>query len=187
MAYGEKYTFRFDSQEGKDWMVVIFEEGYTGTPVPRCVGGHPLLRMESNGCIRGMSLELPAECVVADEYADLYTSDPVRFKVSVYLDHDEVWQGFITPELYSAPWVDPPHDVALTATDGLGELKRSTFTTAGVLSLESHLSRLLAMTGLSPPIWGISSPPRGCHCPSGWSARWSLTSTSRRTSSPARS
>ena len=157
MAYGEKYTFRFDSQEGKDWMVVIFEEGYTGTPVSRCVGGHPLLRMESNGCIRGMSLELPAECVVADEYADLYTSDPVRFKVSVYLDHDEVWQGFITPELYSAPWVDPPHDVSLTATDGLGELKRQNYARGGRMSLATHLGNLLAATGLSLPIRMVSS------------------------------
>ena len=157
MAYGEKYTFRFDSQEGKDWMVVIFEEGYTGTPVSRCVGGHPLLRMESNGCIRGMSLELPAECVVADEYADLYTSDPVRFKVSVYLDHDEVWQGFITPELYSAPWVDPPHDVALTATDGLGELKRQNYARGGRMSLATHLGNLLAATGLTLPIRMVSS------------------------------
>lgn len=157
MAYGEKYIFRFDSLEGKDWMVVISEDGYTGDPVSRCVGGHPTLRMESNGCIRGMSLELPAECVVADEFADLYTSDPVRFKVTVYLDSDEVWHGFITPELYSAPWVDPPHDVALTATDGLGELKRQTFIGGGRASLTAHLGTLLSATGLSLPIRMVSS------------------------------
>ena len=157
MAYGEKYIFRFDSLEGKDWMVVISEDGYTGDPVSRCVGGHPTLRMESNGCIRGMSLELPAECVVADEFADLYTSDPVRFKVTVYLDSDEVWHGFITPELYSAPWVDPPHDVALTATDGLGELKRQNYAGGGRMSLATHLGNLLAATGLSFPIRMVSS------------------------------
>lgn len=157
MAYGEKYIFRFDSLEGKEWMVVISEDGYTGDPVSRCVGGHPTLRMESNDCIRGMSLELPAECVVADEFADLYTSDPVRFKVTVYLDSDEVWHGYITPELYSAPWVDPPHDVALTATDGLGELKRQDFTGGGRMSLATHLATLLAATGLSLPIRMVSS------------------------------
>lgn len=152
MAYRTRYAFNFDTPEGREVEIIIAEDGYTGDALIRPVGGHPTLRMDNGGEILGTSLEIPAECQVADEFADLYTSDPTRFKVSLYINSVTVWQGFITPELYSAPWVDPPHDVALTATDGLGELKRSTFTTAGVLSLESHLSRLLAMTGLSLPL-----------------------------------
>lgn len=152
MAYRTRYAFNFDTPEGREVEIIIAEDGYTGDALIRPVGGHPTLRMDNGGEILGTSLEIPAECQVADEFADLYTSDPTRFKVSLYINSVTVWQGFITPELYSAPWVDPPHDVALTATDGLGELKRSAFTTAGVLSLESHLSRLLAMTGLSLPL-----------------------------------
>lgn len=152
MAYRTRYAFNFDTPEGREVEIIIAEDGYTGDALIRPVGGHPTLRMDNGGEILGTSLEIPAECQVADEFADLYTSDPTRFKVSLYINSVTVWQGFITPELYSAPWVDPPHDVAVTATDGLGELKRSTFTAAGVLSLESHLSRLLAMTGLSLPL-----------------------------------
>ena len=152
MAYRTRYAFNFDTPEGREVEIIIAEDGYTGDALIRPVGGHPTLRMDNGGEILGTSLEIPAECQVADEFADLYTSDPTRFKVSLYINSVTVWQGFITPELYSAPWVDPPHDVAITATDGLGELKRSTFTAAGVLSLESHLSRLLAMTGLSLPL-----------------------------------
>ena len=152
MAYRTRYAFNFDTPEGREVEIIIAEDGYTGDALIRPVGGHPTLRMDNAGEILGTSLEIPAECQVADEFADLYTSDPTRFKVSLYINSVTVWQGFITPELYSAPWVDPPHDVAVTATDGLGELKRSTFTAAGVLSLESHLSRLLALTGLSLPL-----------------------------------
>lgn len=157
MAYAPRYIFQFVSDNGKTVSVRINEDGYTGTVTKRNVGGAPTLRLEKNDSVRGMSLEIPAECVVEDEFADLFTSNPYKFKVEVASNDTVVWHGFITPELYSAPWIDPPYDVTLTATDGLGELKMHTYPALGRQSLEALILTLLGATGLSLPIKMIST------------------------------
>ena len=157
MAYGARYLFNFRSDNGKDVVIRISENGYSGSTLSRHVGGSPQLRLEQSDCIKGMSLEIPAECVVEDEYADLYTSDPYKYLVELEINSTPMWKGYITPELYSAPWIDPPYDVTLTATDGLGELKMHTFPALGRQSLEAFLSTLLAATGLNLPIKLIST------------------------------
>lgn len=156
MAYGNRFVFTFDSKEGKEVEITIAENGYDGEIISRPVGGHPTLRMDSNGCVKGMSLTIPAECQEDDEYAVLYTTDPFRFKVTLYLNSVVAFEGFISPELYSAPWIDPPYDVTLTATDGLGELKRIVFQKDGVQSLKTHIEGLLGSTGLHLPVSYIS-------------------------------
>lgn len=157
MAYAPRYIFQFVSDNGKTISIRINEDGYEGTVTHRNVGGAPTLRLEKNDCIQGMSLEIPAECIVEDEFADLYTSNPYKFKVEIAANDTIVWHGFITPELYSAPWIDPPYDVTLTATDGLGELKMHTYPALGRQSLEALLLTLLGATGLSLPIRFIST------------------------------
>ena len=160
MAYNLKYYYLFQSCNGKTVEIDIKQNGYSGSATLRRVGGAPVLRMEANDCIHGMSLELPAECVVEDEYADLYSTDPYLFQVDVLVNNSSVWKGYITPELYSAPWIDPPYDVIVTATDGLGELKLHNFPTMGRVTLYSVLSTLLGYTGLSFPINFINTATR---------------------------
>jgi hypothetical protein len=157
MAYKERFRFNFNSQAGKDLAISILQDGYTGSVLTRALGGSPRLAIEQSDCVRGSSLTFEAECVIDDEYADLYTSDPLKYKVQVKNGSALVWEGFITPELYAAPWIDPPYNVTLTATDGLGELKRYTFAAQGETSLSSLLTYLLAFTGLNYPVRLISS------------------------------
>ena len=156
MAYKARYRFRFESVNKADVTVTIFEDGYTGQTLDRCVGGSVTLRMESGGAVRGSSLEFPAECVVEDEFADLYTTDPYRFPVEVERNGEVIWRGLITPELYSAPWIDPPYDVTVTATDGLGELKLHTLPDLGEQSLEATVSTILGVTGITMPVAMVS-------------------------------
>ena len=157
MAYAPRYIFNFLSCHKKDVVIRIDENGYEGQPLSRCIGPNAVLRMDTNNCIHGTSLELLAECVVEDEFADLYTSDPYKFYVTVTVDEEIIWRGFITPELYSAPWIDPPYDVTITATDGLGELKMHSFQKLGRQTLEAFLSTLLGATGLAMPLKFIST------------------------------
>ncbi|MBR4756008.1 MAG: hypothetical protein IK076_03620, partial [Bacteroidales bacterium] len=157
MAYAARFRFQFHSTNGKVITVTISEDGYTGDVTTRPLGGTPSLRLEQNGNIKGMSLEIPAECQVEDEYASLYTSNPYKFLVELAVNGTVTWRGFITPELYSAPWIDPPYDVTITATDGLGELKMHTFPALGRQSLEALFSTLLGATGLNLPIKMIST------------------------------
>ena len=157
MAYAALYEFNFLSTNGKDILIRINADGYVGSVKSRHVGGAPQLRLEQNGNIKGMSLEFPAECEIEDEYASLYTSNPYKFLVELEVESTVVWRGFITPELYSSPWIDPPYDVTLTATDGLGELKMHTFPAFGQQSLEALFSTLLEATGLNLPIKMVST------------------------------
>ena len=157
MAYVDRFIFRFNSVSGKAVRIAIADNDYTGAAVERRLGGSPQLRCELSGNIHGMSLEIPAECKVDDEFAVLYTSDPTRFAVRLEVDNVVVWRGFVTPELYAAPWVDPPYDVQITATDGLGELKMKEWPAIGSRTLKEILDTVLGATGLALGIRIISA------------------------------
>lgn len=153
----DRFKFSFESINGKAVSIIIADSSYYGSVVSRCVGGHPQLRFEKADSICGTSLEIPAECVVEDEFAILYTSDPTRFAVRLVIGGSTVWRGFVSPELYAAPWIDPPYDVNVTATDGLGELKTHTYAAHGRSTLASILDMLLGATGLSLSVRMVST------------------------------
>ena len=147
MDYGELYRFVFDAANGPEVTISVAKKDYTGAVYRRAVGGSATLRRERSGCILGSSLAWSAECLSADEFAELYTSDPTLYRVWLRFSGTTVWQGFITPELYSSPWVDTPYDVTLTATDNLAELKNSTFKATGDIQVEWLIRDLLEITG----------------------------------------
>lgn len=149
MAYGELYRFVFDATNGPEVTISVAKKDYAGEVYRRAVGGSATLRRERSGCILGSSLTWSAECLSEEEFAELYTSDPTLYRVSLRFSGTTVWQGFITPELYSSPWVDPPYDVTLTATDNLAELKNSTFKATGDIQVEWLIRDLLEITGIS--------------------------------------
>ena len=149
MAYGVKYRFPFESVDGQEWTIDILKDGYSGSVNIRPVGGSPMLRKDKNDNICGTSLDLTAECNVDGEYEEFSSSNPFSFQVKVYSGETLVWQGYISPELYSAPDIAPPYDVRVTATDGLGELKLHNFEAQGRKTLSALFSYLLGFTGLS--------------------------------------
>lgn len=149
MAYGELYRFVFDAANGPEVTISVAKKDYTGAVYRRAVGGSATLRRERSGCILGSSLAWSAECLSEDEFAELYTSDATLYRVSLLFSGTEVWRGFVTPELYSSPWVDAPYDVTLTATDNLAELKNSTFKATGDIQVEWLIRDLLEITGIS--------------------------------------
>ena len=164
MAYRAKYRYRWASQNGNDGEVLLLRDGYTGAVIDRPLGRAPELSMEQNGHIHGTSLVLYLECREDGEYTELYTSSAKEWQVQLWWNGRNLWTGYLTPELYSEPDIAPPYDVCVTATDGLGELKRSEYKPASWdLSLEDHLYGILALTGLDQTIYhtgGISADGR---------------------------
>ena len=146
MAYGELYRFVFDAANGPDVTISVAKKDYTGAVSSRAVGGSAVLKRERSGHILGSSLEWAAECLVEDEFADLYTSDPTLYQATVKFGASRVWRGFITPELYSAPWVNAPYDITLTASDNLAELKNYDFQKQGDKTVRELLLLLLDKT-----------------------------------------
>lgn len=149
MAYGVKYRFPFESVEGIDWTIDILKNGYSGSVNVRPIGGSPQLRKDKNDNICGTSLDIVAECNVDGEFEEFSSSNPFTFQVKVYCESNLVWQGYVSPELYSAPDIAPPYDVRVTATDGLGELKLHDFEAQGQKTISALLTYLLGFTGLN--------------------------------------
>lgn len=151
MAYGTKYRFTFDSEQGTPFQILIKKDGYSGSVLDRAVGGSPVLRRDKSGSVCGTSLEIPAECAVDGEFEEFKTSVPFTFLVELYggasLD-TLIWTGYVTPELMSAPDIAPPYDVQVSCTDGLGELKYKEYPVRGGYTLADHLDYLLGFTNL---------------------------------------
>lgn len=164
MAYRAKYRYRWASQNGNQGEVLLLRDGYTGAVIDRPLGRAPEFSMEQNGHIHGTSLVLYLECREDGEYTELYTSSAKEWQVQLWWNGRSLWTGYLTPELYSEPDIAPPYDVCVTATDGLGELKRSEYKPASWdVSLEDHLYSILALTGLDQTIYhtgGISADGR---------------------------
>ncbi len=144
-----KYRFPFESVEGQNWTIDILASGYSGAVKVRHLGGPPVLRKDKNENICGTSLDLTAECAVDGEFEEFSSSNPFAFQAKVYRDSSLVWQGFVSPELYSAPDIAPPYDVRVTCVDGLGELKLNYFEAQGRKTLSALFTYLLGFTGLS--------------------------------------
>ena len=161
MAYAVKYVFTFQSVGGTTREIRVLKDGYSGDPIRRALGRAPILKKQQNGPVHGTSLELYAECHVDQEFIEFYTSDPKAYRVDLYAGNTLLWQGWITPELYSEPDIAPPYDVQVVATDGVGELKLYDFAAQGMVSLRAMLTYLLGKTGLSTDVFLVSSLKAG--------------------------
>lgn len=148
MAYGLKYNLGCKSHLHL-WEIKIFEEGYTGNAVERAMGASPVLVKDSAGAVCGTSLELKLEATTDGEYAHLYTTDANKYLVEEYRDGVLYWKGFLVKEQMSEPYVAPPYDVDVRATDGLGILKSMDYELTGNYTLLQLLSALLYKTGLN--------------------------------------
>lgn len=156
-SYGNIYRFIFDSVNKWTVEILIAKKNYTGQLYTRPLGQAPVLRRDNSAGIHGTSLEIHAQCNVPGEYAQMYTSAADEYKVSLYRSGQQIWTGFLTPELYSEPDRPVPFDVHMVATDGLGELKRAKFVSSGAKTIREHLQQILDHTGISRNINIVSA------------------------------
>lgn len=156
MAYAVHFRFQWRSNNDNVYKIEILQDGYSGSVVQRPLGGAPQLRRNRNGAICGTSLEFLAQAQVDGEFASLYTPSATAYRVDLYQNSTLIWQGYITPELYSEPYIAPPYNVKVTATDNLGELKLSDYAPQGRQTIATLLTYILGGTGLSFPVHWLS-------------------------------
>lgn len=164
MAFYTKYDMSFKSVHGVPISVEIQVDGYTGDPIVRRLGAAPSLKTQKNGRIISTSIEFLAECLVWGEFAEFYTQDPRRFQVLVGRGDDgegntrPIWRGYVTPEIYSEPYISAPYDVRICANDGLGELKLYDWEPVGRQTMAQTLATLLEAAGADySSIYSVSS------------------------------
>ena len=151
--YNTKYDLSFKSIHNVQISVEIRMEGYSSAPIVRRLGKAPVLKTQKSGRIISTSVELDAECQIFGEFSELYTSDPRQFEVLIGRGDDgegdpySIWHGYVTPEIYSEPYIAPPYNVRICANDGLGELKLYDWVPVGKKSIGETLHILLAKAG----------------------------------------
>lgn len=148
-VYGVKYISRFQSEYVEfEYEVKISERGYTGTVAQRNLGAAPVLVKDSNGVISGTSLELLIETAHDGDLREFYTEDNKKFRVDVFRNGLLYWTGFIVTEKYTENMV-PYADIAITATDGLGLLKKVDYTLTGKCPVLEIIKYCTDKTGLT--------------------------------------
>lgn len=164
MAFYTKYDMSFKTVRGVPISVEIQVDGYMGDPIVRRLGAAPSLKTQKNGRIISTSIEFLAECQVWGEFAEFYTQDPRRFQVLVGRGDDgegntrPIWRGYVTPEIYSEPYISAPYDVRICANDGLGELKLYDWEPVGRQTIAQTLATLLEAAGADySSIYSVSS------------------------------
>ena len=50
-------------------------------------------------------------------FIGLFTSDPRKFRVSIYRNTVLYWRGFVVADLYSESFTSPPYEVSIKAVD----------------------------------------------------------------------
>jgi len=129
MAYGLKYIFRAETIKYKDDIkIYILEKDYTGSSENKFLGGGGVTLTKDNaGVICGTSLSFFIQADTDFEYLNFFETDPREYLVQLLKNDVIIWQGYLIGDEYREAFKDPPYDVAITATDGLGLLKNETY------------------------------------------------------------
>lgn len=165
MAYSTYYTANFTNEVEQD--VVCLIQSNIGSPAS--VVNLPVVSMKISdrsdnqdiySCVISKELDLTLwvdvnttlswETFVASNYED--------WKITVTVDGEVFFVGFISPDEGSAPFQDKPYEINIKASDGIGLLKGIKLTKIdgtdflGIFKLSDYLAAILYRTGLSLPI-----------------------------------
>ncbi|HNX11613.1 MAG TPA: hypothetical protein PKH68_01365 [Paludibacteraceae bacterium] len=153
MAYGLKYILRYETQRfGTDIRVLIYEKDYTGPSQPKRIGAdHIRLSRDKDGQICGTTLDFSIQADTDMEFANFFTLDNKAHKVELEFNWGVVWTGFVVSDQYSEPFVAPPYDVQVMATDGLGLLKNEKFELTGMVSRFEAIRYCIDKIGIALP------------------------------------
>lgn len=135
MAFGIRYFADLQSKfKGSLWRVEIAEKDYSGQFEEMAFEGDKPLQItwERRGDeffvpIKASEATINILCTENFKYIGLFTSDPRRFRVSVFRNHALYWRGYVVADLYSEGFTAPPYQVSIKAVDGFNLLQSIPF------------------------------------------------------------
>jgi len=129
MAFAVKYRTEFTDILGLDWKVEIEEDSYAGAVIPMYCSGSPLTISHLaasddlyDNSIKGSKADLTIESTNF-QWIDLYSTEDLRLRMSIYYNTTLHWRGFVITNNYSEEYNTPKFSVIISASDGLGYLK----------------------------------------------------------------
>lgn len=145
MAYGLKYyiDYRSKMRDRLLYRIEIEERGLTNA-IPAMMRPHDdVFTLKQGGAddpeytaIKGGSLTLQVLCVNSMEYLSLFTTDPRKFRITIYEWRADaagqpekrfLWRGFLAANSYKEEFARAPYAVTLSATDGVSLLSAMPF------------------------------------------------------------
>ena len=160
--FGLRYFAQLRSKyKGVFWRVEIAERDYSGpSEEMEFAGGSPLsITWENRGDefyvpVKASEATINVMCRDNFHFIGLFTSDPRKFRVSIYRNTVLYWRGFVVADLYSESFTSPPYEVSIKAVDGFNllsnvQLLDTDFTQlSGRLSLWELLTRCFSLLEL---------------------------------------
>lgn len=158
--FGLRYFGEFRSKYKQlYWRIEIAERGYVGTVSELAMRGDSPLSItwerrgdEFYAPVKGSEATINVVCEKSNfEYINLFTSDPRKFRVSVYRNTKLFWRGYTVSDLYSESFAPTPYEVSIKAVDGfslLGNIKYPEPETHGRISLQSIVAECISLMDL---------------------------------------
>lgn len=151
MTYANKYILRYTTERfGSDFRILIAQKDYDGPAKMKKFGdSNVVLTRGKEGRVCGTSLEFTIQADSDLEFSEFYSLDNKQFRVILETNGGQTWVGYLVSSQYDEPFVYPPYDVRVMATDGLGLLKDEVFELAGMVSRFEALRYCIDKTGIS--------------------------------------
>ncbi len=135
MAFGLKYYAELRSKHKElFWRVEIAERGFVGNtePMTFCADTPISITWEKRGDeffvpVKASEASISVMCFSNFHYLCLFTSDPRKFRVSIYRNTKLYWRGYVVADLYSESFTAPPYPVTIKAVDGFNLLSSIPF------------------------------------------------------------
>ena len=131
MAYGNKYYLDFYDRFSNQLKVYILQEDYTGAVIDVIGGGisiHWLGEGDSKySVVKGSTCEFNIVSETDQAYLSMFTGTSRDYMIKVFNGSDELWRGYVDPDSYKEPFLQPPYVSTIHASDGLGTLRNIKF------------------------------------------------------------
>lgn len=135
MAYGLKYTTGTITRNGVNYVLNIYQRGFSGDALE--IGDLQALRLEVQGASGGVDQPIVKTLLhftMADTadmrtddnvkhggWEEFYTPDATLYKVELKRETSAIWTGFITPDSWNEP-LTFRGSITVTARDNIGHL-----------------------------------------------------------------
>lgn len=126
MAYGLRYQSIYSNDLQQDVTVNLYQKDYVGdADVFRISDKLELTDTSDENTIiaRAVSLAIDADTDTDITWETFLAGSYDEWKMEIIIDSRKFFEGFLTPEEGSSPFLDKPYDVNLRATNGLKLLK----------------------------------------------------------------
>ena len=123
--YGLRYTIPFKTLSDISCEIRLEEKDFTGEPMELIAGGNPIVIDTNTGDLTTPIRPSGATIQVygSDYLQDLYASDPQGVRVTLLVDGNVNWLGYMTPDTFSQDFSSPEFVYEVECVSALSTLK----------------------------------------------------------------